>query len=237
MSGDRKPGKLVIFGLSNILSDLFDCALANGLALHKVVVHHAERPGARDVPLAKRLAALARIAVPPVVLAFDAFRPEEGECYLLGPTTPERAALAREIDERHGLAYCTMVHPTAYVSPLAQLGQGVFVGARSVIASGARLAEHVFINRGVTIGHDTRIGAFSRVQAGANLGGLSTLGRGVTIGLGATLIERLALGDGVTVGAGSVLLQDLPAGVVAAGVPARVKFPRGGERRKDSATT
>ena len=236
MNADRKQTKLVIFGLSNILSDLFDCALANGLALHKVVIHHAERPGARDVPLAVRLAALARIAEPPVVQAFDAFRPEEGECYLLGPTTPERAALAREIDERHGLRYCTLVHPTAYVSPLAQLGQGVFVGARSVIASGACLAEHVFINRGVTIGHDTRIGAFSRIQAGANLGGLSTLGRGVTIGLGATLVERLVVGDGVTLGAGSVLLQDLPAGVVAAGVPARVKSARDGKPRRNSTT-
>lgn len=223
MSGDPRAGKLVIFGLSNILSDLFDCALANGLTLHKVVVHHAERPGPRDVPLAERLAALARIAVPPVVQEFEAFRPEEGECYLLGPTTPERAALAQELDERFGLSFCTLVHPTAYVSPLAQLGPGVFVGARSVIAPGACLAEHVFINRGVTIGHDTRIGAFSRIQPGANLGGLSTIGRGVTIGLGATLVERLALGDGVTVGAGAVLLQDLPAGVLAAGVPARIK--------------
>ena len=223
MSGNSAAGKLVIFGLSNILSDLFDCALANGLALHKVVVHHAERPGPRDVPLAQRLAALARIAVPPAVLALDAFQPEAGECYLLGPTTPERAVLAQELARRHGLEFCTLVHPTAYVSPLAQLGQGVFVGARSVIAPGVCLAEHVFVNRGVTIGHDTRIGAFSRIQPGANLGSLSTIGRGVTIGLGATLAERLVLGDGVTVGAGAVLLQDLPAGVLAAGVPARIK--------------
>lgn len=223
MNSDASAGKLVIFGLSNILSDLFDCALANGLRLHKVVVHHAESPGPRDVPLAVRLAALARIATPPAVQAFEAFRPQQGECYLLGPTTPARAALAEELSERFDLGYCTLVHPTAYVSPLAQLGQGVFVGARSVIAPGACLAEHVFVNRGVTIGHDTRIGAFSRIQAGANLGGLSSIGRGVTIGLGATLVERLVLGDGVTVGAGSVLLLDLPAGVVAAGVPARVR--------------
>jgi len=223
MSAETKARKLVIFGLSNILSDLFDCALANGLVLYKVVVHHAENAGPRDVPLARRLSALARIAAPPAVQLLDAFQPEEGECYLLGPTTPERETLAGEIGKRHGLDYCTLVHPSAYVSPLAQLGQGVFVGARSVIAPGACLAEHVFVNRGVTIGHDTRIGAYSRIQAGANLGGLSAIGRGVTIGLGATLVERLVLGDWVTVGAGAVLLQDLPAGVLAAGVPASIK--------------
>jgi sugar O-acyltransferase (sialic acid O-acetyltransferase NeuD family) len=223
MNSETRADRLVIFGLSNFLSDIFDCALANGLVLHKVVVHHAEKPAPRDVPLTQRLEALARIVTPPAVQALDAFRPGEHECYLLGPTTPKRAALARELNGRHGLMFCTLVHPTAYVSPLAELGQGVFVGARSVIAPGARLGEHVCVNRGVTIGHDTSIGAFSRIQPGANLGGLSTIGNGVTIGLGATLIERLVLGDGVTVGAGAVLLQDLPPGVVAAGVPARIK--------------
>ena len=221
-------GRLVIFGLSNMLSDIFDCAIANGLVLHKVVVHHAEKPGPRDVPLAQRLAALARIAASPAVQELDDFRPEKGECYILGPTTPERAALAQELTRRHGLEYCTLVHPTAYVSPLAQLGRGVFVGARGVIASGVRLEDHVCVNRGVTIGHDTRIGAYSRIQPGANLGGLSVIGSGVTIGIGATLIERLVLGDGVTVGAGAVLLDDLPAGVLAAGVPARIKRGRSG---------
>ena len=223
MSVEAKGKKLVIFGLSNFLSDIFDCALANGLLLHKVVAHHAEKPGPRDVPLYQRLAELARVIVAPSVLPLDAFRPEQDECYILGPTTPERAALARELEARHGLQFCTLVHPSAYVSPLAQQGQGVFVGARSVIAPGARLDEHVCVNRGVTIGHDTRIGAFSRIQPGANVGGLSVIGGGVTIGLGATLVERLVLGDGVTVGAGAVLLQDLPAGVVATGVPARIK--------------
>lgn len=223
MSEYRKTDKLVIFGLSNFLSDLFDCAHANGFVLHKVVVHHPESPGPRDVPLAQRLAAFARLATPPAVQALDDFRPEQGECYLLGPTTPERAELAQELDRRHGLDFCTMVHPTAYVSPLAQLGQGVFVGARSVIAPGVCLGAHVCVNRGVTIGHDTRIGAFSRIQPGANIGGLSMIGGGVTIGLGATLVERLVLGDGVTVGAGAVLLRDLPSGVVATGVPARIR--------------
>ena len=223
MSGERTANKLVIFGLSNFLSDIFDCALANGLVLHKVVVHHAERPGPRDLLLAERIAALSRIAAAPVVEAFDSFRAGEGECYILGPTTPARVELVEELKARHGLKFCTLVHPSAYVSPLAQLGQGVFVGARSVIAPGVCLGDHVCVNRGVTIGHDTRIGAFSRIQPGANLASLSVIGSAVTSAIGATLIERLVLGDGVTVGAGSVLLQDLPAGVVAAGVPAKIK--------------
>jgi hypothetical protein len=158
--------RLVIFGASNILSDLFDCALANGILPVKVVMHLPEDRDERSIPVASRVAQLAPLCAPPSIVPMSAFQPEENELYLLGPTTPTRSALAAELDERFQLAFHTLVHPTAYVSPLAKLGAGTFVGARSVIAAGATLGEHVFVNRGVAIGHDTRIGDFSRIQPG-----------------------------------------------------------------------
>jgi sugar O-acyltransferase (sialic acid O-acetyltransferase NeuD family) len=215
--------RLVIFGVSNILSDLFDCALANGLALGKIVIHLPETVGPRDVPLARRIEQVACLGPPPAVETLADFRPQPGELYLLGPTTPERAALAAELDTRFGLRFHTLVHPTAYVSPLATLGEGVFVGANSTVAPGAVLGAHVFVNRAVTIGHDTRVGSFSRLQPGSNLGGLSTIGRGVTVGIGATLLERLVVGDHAFIGAGAVVLEDVAPSVLVAGVPAKVK--------------
>jgi sugar O-acyltransferase (sialic acid O-acetyltransferase NeuD family) len=220
------PRRLVIFGLSNILSDLFDAALACGMAPTKVVIHHPEQPGDRDLPVATRLAALARCcpgSAPPALSSLDDFVPEVGEAYLLGPTTPTRARLAALLQDRFGLEFCTLVHPRAYVSPLAALEPGVFVGANSVIAPGVHLDTHVFVNRGATVGHDTRVGAFSRIQPGANLGGLSRVGAGVTIGLGASVVERLAIGDGSVVAAGAVVLRDVPPRTMVAGVPATVR--------------
>lgn len=217
------PQKLVIFGVGNIISDLFDCALAKGLALGKVVIHYPEQVQARDLRLADRLAALENVCTPPTVEQLDEFTPGPDEVYLLGPTTPTRADLAATLKERFGLRFHTLVHPTAYVSPLASLGEGVFVGANSVIGPGARLAEHVFVNRGVTIGHDTHIGPFSRIQPGSNLGGLSRIGRGVTVGIGATLIERLVVGDNAFIGAGAVVTSDVDANVLMVGIPAKFK--------------
>lgn len=223
MSMPTPGAPLVIFGLSNILSDLFDCALARGLQLSKVVEHHPEQVDERSLSLAARLQALSAHCTPPQVQAMAQFTPAMGEVYLLGPTTPTREQLAQELTQRFGLRFTTLVHPTAYVSPLATLGQGVFVGANSVIGPGAVLEDHVFINRGVTIGHDTRIGAYSRVQPGANVGGLSQVGRGVTVAIGATLIERLVVGDHAFIGAGAVAVGDVEPGTLVVGVPAKFK--------------
>lgn len=215
----------MIFGASNILTDLFDCALANGLIPAKVVLHLPEDGDARSIPVAQRVERMAPLCAPPAIEPLMQFSPSSGEVYLLGPTTPARAALADEIRRRFALSFHTLVHPTAYVSPLAALGPGTFVGANSVVAAGATLDEHVFVNRGATIGHDTRIGAFSRIQPGSALGGLSTLGRGVTIGIGATLVERLSIGDNAVIGAGSTVLKDVPPNVVVFGNPATIRKP------------
>jgi sugar O-acyltransferase (sialic acid O-acetyltransferase NeuD family) len=214
---------LVIFGASNIISDLFDCALANGLLPAKVVLHLPESVGERDRSLAQRIAALEGRCAPPVVETLDKFVPQANELYLLGPTAPARENLAVELARRFSLRFHTLVHPRAYVSPLASLGQGVFVGANSVIGPGATLEDHVFVNRGATIGHDTCIGAYSRIQPGANIGGLSRIGRGVTIAIGATVLERLVIGDGAFVGAGSVVTGDVQEFALVLGTPARFR--------------
>jgi sugar O-acyltransferase (sialic acid O-acetyltransferase NeuD family) len=219
---NKATKQLIIFGVSNMLSDIFDSALANGLCLKKVVIHLPEEVGERDVSLAERIRALQGFCDPPVVEQLQNFRPQAGEIYLLGPTTPTRAALAQEL-EKFGIEFFTLTHPTAYISPLAKLGRGVFIGANSVIAPGVVLDDHVFVNRGVTIGHDTRISSFSRIQPGSNLGSMSRIGCGVTVGIGATVRERLHIGDGAVIGAGAVVLEDVPPRVLVAGIPAKFK--------------
>ena len=215
--------KLVIFGASNILSDLFDCALANDLHLAKLVTHLPEDANARNLSLADRLRAFGRFAQIPAVQALDDFIPGDDEVYLLGPTTPTREVLALELKKRFALRFDTLLHPTAYVSRMSSLGEGCFIGANSVIGPGAVLGEHVFVNRGVTIGHDTHIGPYSRIQPGANLGGLSRIGRGVTVAIGATLIERLVVGDRAFIGAGAVATSDIANDELVLAVPAKVR--------------
>ena len=55
-----------------------------------------------------------------------------------------------------------------------------------------------------------------------------TLGDDVWLGTGAKVLDGVRIGSGVVVGAGAVVADDLPDGVVAVGVPARVVRRRDG---------
>jgi sugar O-acyltransferase (sialic acid O-acetyltransferase NeuD family) len=223
--------RLVIFGASNIVSDIADAAWTLGWPTRAVVTHEPEETHPRSIPLVERIRSLGPLGGIPQLLEFESFSPETGDVYVLGPTTPRRATLAAAVVQRWDLSFTTLVHRTAYVAPGVRLGPGVFVGACSVIAPGTTVDEHVFINRGVTIGHDNLIGAFSRIQPGSALGGLSVIGRGVTVGLGARLHERLAIGDGAVIAAGAVVRHDVEPFVMVAGSPARLmKKLTGGAR-------
>ncbi len=82
MSDDKL--RLVIFGASKILSDLFDCALANGLVPFKVVLPLPEYDDERSIPVAVRVARFAPLCPPPAIEPLSAFQPAAGEVYLLG---------------------------------------------------------------------------------------------------------------------------------------------------------
>jgi len=43
------------------------------------------------------------------------------------------------------------------------------------------------------------------------------------------VLGPVALGDDVQIGANSVVVKDVPAGAVATGIPAKVRFPQAGE--------
>jgi acetyltransferase-like isoleucine patch superfamily enzyme len=57
--------------------------------------------------------------------------------------------------------------------------------------------------------------------------GAVDIGAGCDIGIGAILLPGARIGEGAQIGAGAVVAGDIPAGVVAAGVPAKVMRRRG----------
>lgn len=113
-------------------------------------------------------------------------------------------------------------HPTAWVSPSAQLGPGSVVFAQSSIQAQVSIASGAILNTGCSVDHDALLGIGVHVCPGAHLAGEVQVGDRSWIGIGASVIQQISIGDDVTVGAGAVVVRDLPNGVTAVGVPARV---------------
>lgn len=65
-----------------------------------------------------------------------------------------------------------MIHPTAIVSPGANLGRGVSVGAYSIIGEHVEIGERTSVGPHVLIEGRTRIGAENRIFAFSSLGGI-----------------------------------------------------------------
>lgn len=125
---------------------------------------------------------------------------------------------AREL----GFRFATLSHPSASVSPEAQIGDGCVVSAASVIGTRSSLGEHVIVNRGTLIGHHTTIGDYVTLSPGANVAGRVNVGEGAYIAMGATILDRISVGAHSVVGAGAVVTRDVPDRVQVQGVPARI---------------
>ena len=107
------------------------------------------------------------------------------------------------------------------IHPGAQIGRRFFIdhGMGVVIGETAEVGDDVMLYHGVTLGGRT----LKRVKRHP------TVGNRVTMGAGARVLGPVVIGDGAQIGANSVVVKDVPAGAVATGVPAVIRFPDPGQ--------
>lgn len=113
-------------------------------------------------------------------------------------------------------------HPGAIVARSAVLGDGTVVMPGAVVGSGARLGCDVIVNTGASVDHDCVLEDGVHICPGAHLAGSVRVGERTQVGIGASVVPGVRIGARCTVGAGAAVVRDLPDGVVAFGVPARV---------------
>ncbi len=118
------------------------------------------------------------------------------------------------------------------VGPFVEIQRGARIGARckvqshTFICEGVTVEDEVFVGHGVMFINDKRPLATTEnghLQTGADWSLLRTVvERRASIGTGAVILGGVRIGETAVVGAGAVVTRDLPAGVVAAGTPARI---------------
>jgi len=123
---------------------------------------------------------------------------------------------------KEGFELPSIIHPGAIVGSDVILGEGTVVLAQSVINVGARLAEGCIVNTGATVDHECVIGRGVHLSPGVHLGGNVIVGDRTWLGVGAVVRNGVTIGKDVMVGVGAAVIDDLPDGVTAVGVPARV---------------
>ncbi|EHM09244.1 sugar O-acyltransferase, sialic acid O-acetyltransferase NeuD family [Thermanaerovibrio velox DSM 12556] len=153
--------------------------------------------------------------------------------HILSPRRPFQAVIAvgdnkarRDIEERlrsqgFSVEWIRAVHPTAYVHPSVEVGEGTVVFAGAVVQPGSSLGRHCIVNTGAKVDHDCVIGDFAHIAPGCSLAGGVRIGEGAFVGIGSAVIPCRTIGPWSTVGAGSTVIRDVAEQTVVAGCPAR----------------
>lgn len=112
-----------------------------------------------------------------------------------------------------------------------EIHPGATIGCCFVIdhGTGVVIGETAEIGDNVTLYHDVTLGGVAPSVDSHEQVGIKrhpTLGNGVIVGSGAQILGPITVGDNARVGANAVVTSDVPAGVTAVGIPARIIMPK-----------
>jgi sugar O-acyltransferase (sialic acid O-acetyltransferase NeuD family) len=144
----------------------------------------------------------------------------------IGDNATRGRILERERTATADIIPLSIVHPAAVVAHDAKLGAGSIVLAGAVVGNGCSVGSGVLLGTNSSIDHDGYVDDHASLGPGVTTGGTVRIGRCTAIGLGANIVHGVSIGEDTVIGAGALVLHDIPARVVAYGVPARVARSR-----------
>ena len=100
-----------------------------------------------------------------------------------------------------GARFLSVLHPGAYVSEAAVVGDGCVLAAGAVVHPDAAIGSHCFIGPGAIVDRDAEVGAGTWISAGAVVGSGARVGARTVLGQNASVGRKAVVGGGVEVGA------------------------------------
>jgi sugar O-acyltransferase (sialic acid O-acetyltransferase NeuD family) len=114
----------------------------------------------------------------------------------------------RKIVERflkEGAVFTNLIHPTAYVSKSARLGNGIVLGPYVNIGPNGTVGDFTLLNARVSVGHDTVIGNYNFISPNVSFSGFTSVGDENLFGINAATIPGIKVGNKNKIAAGMVL--------------------------------
>lgn len=134
-------------------------------------------------------------------------------------------AIRQQIGRRLQCAGATVInatHPTADISRYCEIGSGVYVSSFVRIASCSRVEDWALLEAYSLVGCDAFVGDAASLGSTCVLTGGSAIGALSMLGAGTVVSNNVRVGSACVVGANAAVVRDIPDGVRAQGVPARV---------------
>jgi len=129
-----------------------------------------------------------------------------------------RKKISNKIEHEFG----HIVHPSATVDRLVEIGEGSVIFHKSVIQRQVSIGKHAIINTASSVDHDCLIGDFVHIAPNATLCGGIIVGTGTLIGAGSVIKPGIKIGDWCTIAIGAVIHKDIPDYSVVVGNPGRI---------------
>ena len=158
----------------------------------------------------------------PVFAAAEWLQQNAGAKVALGiGDNSQRELVANQIASFDG-KLIAVIHPSAIVARSASVGAGVVIMPGAILNPECRIGDGAIVNTGAIVEHDVRVGRYAHLAPRCVTGGGAQIGDFAQIGIGAVMLPGKRVGNHAVIGAGAVVIEDIPANVVASGVPARV---------------
>lgn len=158
---------------------------------------------------------------PPIISPVESYQIQPNDVFFcaLGDTH-WREHYAKIIEERGG-HFINIIHPTALVSPAAEIGHGCSIGAYTSISPNVKIGNHVMVQSFDDFGHDAEIEDYASIESYVFLGGYAKVGEFSTLHTKSSIIPHKSIGKKCVVGFGSVVMRNFKDGIHLFGNPAK----------------